>query len=194
MCYTIHMNTRRFFIGRTIVCIILILIFGVYFIYKKTTVKPLVSITNFEECVSAGNAIMESYPRQCISKDKKHFVENIGNALEKNDLIQLEKPLPNSMVSSPLTLVGKARGTWYFEGSFPVVLTDWDGKIIASGIATAQSEWMTTEFVPFTATLTFNTKDTSGQYSNKGTLILKKDNPSGLAEHDDALEIPVKIQ
>ncbi|MEK7625591.1 MAG: hypothetical protein AAB467_04585, partial [Patescibacteria group bacterium] len=72
-----------------------------------------------------------------------------------------------------------------------VFLTDWDGLIIARGIATAKGDWMTTEFVPFEATLTF-TAD-KNVYSNRGTLILKKDNPSGLPEFDDALEIPVII-
>jgi hypothetical protein len=30
-------------------------------------------ITSFEECVAAGNPIMESYPEQCRTKDGKHF-------------------------------------------------------------------------------------------------------------------------
>src|SRR3989344_8105207 len=34
------------------------------------------SVTNFEECVAAGNPVMESYPRQCRSADGKLFVEN----------------------------------------------------------------------------------------------------------------------
>jgi len=34
------------------------------------------TITNFEECVAAGNPIMESYPRQCRAGDKT-FVEEI---------------------------------------------------------------------------------------------------------------------
>jgi len=41
--------------------------------------------------------------------------------------------------------------------------------------------------VPFTATLTF----TKPPYENSGTLILKKDNPSGLPQNDAALEIPI---
>ncbi|MDO8590715.1 MAG: Gmad2 immunoglobulin-like domain-containing protein, partial [bacterium] len=82
-----------------------------------------------------------------------------------------------------------ARGNWFFEASFPVMLTDWDGRIIAQGIATAKSEWMTTEFVPFEATLNFTVDKNA--YSNRGALILQKDNPSGLPEYDDALEIPV---
>ena len=34
-------------------------------------------ITNFEECAAAGNAVMESYPRQCRSKDGHVFVEEL---------------------------------------------------------------------------------------------------------------------
>lgn len=147
------------------------------------------SITNFEECVAAGNAVMESYPEQCIDAAGNHFTQNIGNELEKADLIRLDTPRPNQLVSSPLVIKGEARGNWFFEASFPVILTDWDGRIIAEGFATAEGEWMTTDFVPFTATLAYTLEE--GSYSNKGTLILKKDNPSGLSENDDALEIPV---
>jgi len=35
------------------------------------------SIDSFEECVAAGNPVMESYPRQCRTLDGKHFVESI---------------------------------------------------------------------------------------------------------------------
>ncbi len=107
----------------------------------------------------------------------------------KDGLIRLDTPRPNQVIKSPLTITGEARGSWFFEASFPVILTDWDGLIIAQGIATAKSEWMTSEFVPFEANLIF--KVDKNAYSNKGTLILRKDNPSGLPEHDDALEIPV---
>ncbi len=34
-------------------------------------------INSFEECVAAGNLVMESYPRQCRTADRKHFVEII---------------------------------------------------------------------------------------------------------------------
>ena len=115
--------------------------------------------------------------------------EDAGNAAQKADLIRLTAPLPNATVSSPLTITGQARGYWYFEASFPVVLVDWDGRIIAQGIATAKDEWMTEDFVPFEATLTFAADKNA--YSNRGALILQKDNPSGLPQNDDALEIPV---
>lgn len=152
--------------------------------------KQIAVVNNFEECTKAGNPVMESYPRQCRHGDKT-FTENIGNELEKADFIRIDSPRPNQVVQSPLTITGQARGQWFFEASFPVFLTDWDGKIMAQGIATAKSEWMTADFVPFEATLTFTVDKEI--YSNRGTLILRKDNPSGLPEHDDALEIPLVL-
>jgi len=111
------------------------------------------------------------------------------------NIVQIESPLPNQLIKSPFTVTGQARGPWYFEASFPVVLTNWDGLIIAEGLATAQEEWMTEDFVPFTATLTFENLYRVGDpdFMQRGSLILKKDNPSGLPEHDDALEIPVRF-
>jgi glyoxylase-like metal-dependent hydrolase (beta-lactamase superfamily II) len=41
-------------------------------------------INSFEECVDAGNLVMESHPRQCKTKDGKHFVEII-NDTQKNE-------------------------------------------------------------------------------------------------------------
>lgn len=183
------MNPRRFFVGRAIGALILLAVAGG--IYLFFSYRSAVPVLTFEECVAAGNPVTESYPRGCTSKEGLHFTENIGNELEKADLIRIDSPRPNQKVSSPLTITGEARGNWFFEASFPVVLTDWDGRIIAQGIATAKSEWMTTDFVPFEATLTFLVDTTA--YSNRGTLILQKDNPSGLPANDDALEIPVVL-
>lgn len=113
----------------------------------------------------------------------------------KADLISLTSPVPNGIIENPLTLSGMARGYWYFEASFPVILTNWDGLIIAEGYATAEGDWMTEEFVPFTANLEFESPYVEGNpdFMKRGSLILKKDNPSGLPEHDDALEIPIRF-
>jgi hypothetical protein len=147
-------------------------------------------ITNFSECELAGNPIMETYPRQCMV-NSEIFIEEIEEEpfLEnKEDLIILENPQPETNISSPLTITGKARGNWFFEADFPIILTNWDGLIIAETHATALGDWMTEDFVPFEAVLEF-APDT--EVSNRGHLILQKDNPSGLPENDDALEITV---
>lgn len=112
---------------------------------------------------------------------------------DKTDLIILTTPLPEQVIQSPLLITGEARGNWFFEASFPVTLTNWDGLIIAEGYATAEGEWMTEDFVPFTATIDFENPYQTEQldFMKRGTLILQKNNPSGLPEHDDALEITV---
>ena len=39
--------------------------------------QPVNTVSSFEECVAAGNPVMESYPRQCRSKNGELFVEQI---------------------------------------------------------------------------------------------------------------------
>jgi hypothetical protein len=51
--------------------------------------------------------------------------------------------------------------------------------------------WVTEDFVPFEKEFEF---DISEAASNKGTLILHKDNPSGLPEYDDQLVVPVGFE
>lgn len=99
--------------------------------------------------------------------------------------VVLDSPREGERIVSPLKVTGRARGTWFFEASFPILLTDWDGRIIAESHVTATDEWMTTDWVPFEGTIEF-TPDTS--VSSRGALILKKDNPSGDPVHDDARE------
>lgn len=114
---------------------------------------------------------------------------------EKAEFITLTTPVPNGVITSPLLLQGQARGYWFFEASFPIVLTNWDGLIIAEGYATADGEWMTENFVPFTATLEFVNPYIEGNpdFMKRGSLILQRDNPSDLPENDNALEIPVRF-
>lgn len=145
-------------------------------------------VTSFTECVQSGYPVMESYPRRCTTYNGESFVEDIGNELEKTDVIRVSSPRPNEIVSSPFDILGEARGGWYFEGSFPVELYDDDGQLISQGLAQSLSEWTTIEFVPFEGRLVF-----AKPVTQTGILILKKDNPSGLPENDDQLIVPVRF-
>ena len=104
----------------------------------------------------------------------------------RSDRIVLDLPARGAVVASPVEVRGRARGTWFFEGDFPLMLSDGDGNLVAHGFATAQSEWMTTEFVPFSAVLRFESPE-----PGPGRLILEKDNPSNRQALDDALVVPV---
>jgi hypothetical protein len=154
-------------------------------------------ITNFKECADAGNPIMESYPQQCRTPDGKTFVEEIGNELDKSELIRIDEPRPNSVITPSFEIEGSARGYWFFEGSFPIVLEDSEGNVLARHFATAQVEWpagrspngegwMTEKFVQFKAELEVDFGD-----ATSGFLILKKDNPSDLPENNDELRVPL---
>lgn len=108
---------------------------------------------------------------------------------EKDDLIKVTAPLAGETITSPFEIRGQARGTWFFEATFPITVVNWDGLIIGEGYATAEDEWMTEDYVPFTGTVEFNF-DEDTPY-RRGATIFKKSNPSGLPEHDNALEVPV---
>ena len=157
-----------------------------YFLSQKNIFKP--QVNDFDSCVAAGYPVAYSYPPQCTANGKT-YIENIGNELEKSDLIEVDNPRPNQVITSPLEVGGRARGTWFFEANFPVRLYDSTGKEIAVGIAKAQGEWMTEEFVPFRAALTFESLK-----GDKGELVFEKNNPSDLPENADSLRIPVKFR
>jgi len=122
--------------------------------------------------------------RPSMGKSKYLVVEN--GALAETPVF-IESPEKGAAISSPLTVRGVAKGPWYFEASFPLLLLDESGNTLAQSHATAQGEWMTTEYVRFAAALEFTAPAAGG----RGTLIFKKDNPSGLPEHDDSREVPV---
>jgi hypothetical protein len=108
------------------------------------------------------------------------------NKCPKEDLIIVENPKAGEEISSPLFISGKARGFWFFEASFPIELVDENNNLVSSTIAEAKDEWMTEEFVLFEAVLNFSNPKT-----DKGFLIFKKDNPSGMKEYDDEFRVPV---
>jgi hypothetical protein len=151
------------------IILVLVLGFGVmfWFLLREASAPTVQSNQNFSE--------------QSLAPD--------GLPVQKDDLIEVERPLPQATVSSPLLIKGKARGTWYFEGSFPIVVMTKDNVIIGKGVATANGDSMTTEYVSFTASINYtlpaNTK------TIPGFLILKKDNPSGEPRFDNQLAIPV---
>lgn len=115
------------------------------------------------------------------------YKEDAKSILYK-DVIRVDSPLFDATVQSPLKITGSARGVWYFEASFPVRIFDSNGKELGVVPAQAKGDWMTTDFVPFEATLIFETPTTE-----TGTLVLEKDNPSGLPENSDSVTIPVRF-
>ncbi len=125
------------------------------------------------------------------SYDSAFFAERLldvkptGNC--RDTFITVDTPAPGAVIESPLTIRGRARGTWFFEGDFPILLKDADGDVIARSYVTAAKESMTTDFVDFSGSLSF----TRPKPGSPGTLVFVKDNPSDRAELDDFTAIPV---
>jgi len=99
--------------------------------------------------------------------------------------VTLISPQP---ISNGTVIEGRARGNWFFEASFPIELRDNKGTLLSTAVAQADGDWMTTDYVPFRATLHF-----PPPLSASGTLVFKKDNPSGLPEHDKSIEQSITI-
>lgn len=178
------MNKWILIIGTLVVVVVL----GMYIRSKAPSPTPTPVITNFDECAAAGNPIMESYPPRCNANGQT-FTQDIGTEMEYISEIRVDSPRPNQVVTSPLTVVGAARGSWYFEATFPVTLVDENKTELARGFATAESEWMTEDFVPFTAELIFTPPSTQ-----KGYLLIQNANASGLPENEKILTVPVNFQ
>lgn len=157
--------------------VLLTLVVAAIYFTKQSPATPDIKVQKPES---------EAFPSNTEETDS-----NLEPPSKVDDLIILESPRVENTVSSPLVVRGEARGTWFFEATFPVILTDWDGRIIAETYATAQDEWMTEAYVPFEATIEFDV-DTS--VSNRGSLILQKANPSDLPENDNALEITIYFE
>lgn len=105
-----------------------------------------------------------------------------------SDAVVVYYPKPAEKLSNPYKISGLAKGTWFFEASFPIIIEDENGKEMSRTIAMAMSDWMTEDFVPFEAEITFDAPSTK-----TGVLVFKKDNPSGLPENDDEFKVPIKF-
>ncbi len=159
---------------------------------EPTTTKLTGSVVIHGKYFGNNCAYRSSFEGRCVNAIGIETIDArvSASSTASQEPVVVTLPRAGGAISSPLAVWGKARGSWFFEASFPLVLTDWDGKIIAQSFAKAEGEWMTTDYVPFSGTLTFE----KPSYGTRGFLILKKDNPSGLPELDDSREIPVVFQ
>ena len=67
----------------------------------------------------------ETTVKEQESKETSTTAKETETTAKENisDQIKVTKPQPNQMVESPLTIEGEARGTWFFEATFPIKLT-----------------------------------------------------------------------
>lgn len=109
------------------------------------------------------------------------------------DKIIITAPAKDAVISSPVAVSGRARGTWFFEGSFPIDVYDDTNKLLGQGFASfipsvEEPEWMTENFVNFSGSIKFSNTNAASGY-----ILFKKDNPSDMRELDESYKLPVKF-
>lgn len=172
----------------------LIALAGVALLIMRTPVAqgPSGSVASFDDCIAAGYPVGESYPRRCFVPGGDSFTEDIqtGAAYENavpGD-IAVDSPENGAAVGREFSVTGRARGSWYHEGTFLVELRTTDGLRLGAGSANAQGDWMTDDLVPFRADMV-----AAQEHRGPALLVLWKANPSDLPENDAALTVPVVI-
>jgi hypothetical protein len=117
------------------------------------------------------------------------FMSSPNDPIISSEDVRVEFPEAYERVTSPLVVRGEAKGSWFFEADFPLVLLDANGKELAQGYAITSEEWMTSDFVSFESIpLVFTEPETE-----TGFLILFKNNPSDITELDDRVAIPIQF-
>ncbi len=180
----------------TILLIALVIILGAIFAYFKFSSEDSWMCQN-GQWVKHGNPSATMPTTGCGVIANNNYNDNNNGNVNANDNIntipeeinvKIDNIRAGDTITNPLTITGSAR-LWYFEGSFPVTLLDENGQVLVAHYASAQGDWMTTDWVPFKAEFNFiSPKD------QNGTLVFMKDNPSDLPQYDEKFELPVKIQ
>lgn len=128
-----------------------------------------------------------SNPQSDQQKDQQQDAPQDEVDLKNN--ISISSPESAEKISSPVTIKGKAKGPWYFEGSFPVTVYDVEHNKLGEGVAEAQGKWTTEDFVPFQAEIEFDAPTST----DSGMIVLEKSNPSGKPSKSQKRVIAVKF-
>jgi Immunoglobulin-like domain of bacterial spore germination len=150
-----------------------------------------VEVSSFEECKNAGYNVYETYPMQCRTPDGLVFAQVINQdssaaAYESDHLVLFNVEAGEVLTSRIIT--GKAR-LLFFEGTFPVTVYNDTMTPVVETVATAQSDWMTEDWVNFTIDLQL-----PENLQGRGIIEFKRDNPSGDPANDVVIPVPVLFQ
>jgi hypothetical protein len=160
---------------KTLVNVILIIIIAAglvygYFVYKEFF------ITENEKTVENNTAGNDS------------TTTPVKNNAVSPDTLKITTPKPHEIVTNPIKITGEATGVWYFEGDFPVVLTDLEGNTLSNSYAKAQGDWMSETFVPFEGELTYEVTE-----ETQAVIEFKQSDPSGMGINDASFQVPVVL-
>jgi len=163
----------------------------------RSFLKILIVTTFSLACANSGyhEGTQESQlnePADTIVKEKGRAVKEskkdttASRGLE--NLIEIIEPKKNEDLSSPVLVRGRARGYWFFEGDFPIEIRSENGETLAQGVAIAKGQWMTEDWVEFSADLQFEVDE-----KQPASMIFHKQNASGDSEKAKKYVLPVNL-
>jgi hypothetical protein len=125
------------------------------------------TITTFEACVSAGNPILGTNPRQCFA-DGKTYTEGEGSSNDiaasglpgsvasqikynytSGDQIKVTLPFPGAKTGSAFTVRGAAVLEWFVNEAFPIIVLNPEGVVLVEGTATGDFTKVSDGLVPY---------------------------------------------
>lgn len=172
---------------------IIVVIVVASMVARKPAATPVVPTTGSSSTAPAASAPTASAPATSSGSIVIH-VKKGGLAVWYSaptttvaSEIHIDNPPADTTATSPMSVSGQARGSWFFEGTMPIFLTDAKGRILAQSTVRAQSDWMTDGPVPFLGKLTFPRQPTG----STGAFVIRNDNPSGMAANQKQVEILV---
>jgi hypothetical protein len=176
-----------------IVSVIVVLVAAaaaVYFFFPNPlTAKKPSELMSFEDCQAAGYLVVDTKPRECHTKTGQVFIE-VYNGTLLQQTITTTDPQPNSLVTTPFKVAGKAAAGWYFNELLNVRLEDDNGKtIVTKPVKALKDTKQTSGMIDFVTAIDFKTSDVT---SPKGKLFIERTNPAYVGDQGPLI-IPVRF-
>ena len=189
-----------------LVAVLLVAVAG-FGVYAFVSGPSRATVTTFEACVSAGNSILGTNPRQCFA-DGKTFTEgeessngmaasglpeSVASQITYNqasgDQIKITLPFPGAKTGSVFTVRGAAVLEWFVNEVFPLVILDAEGTVLVNGMATGDFTKASNGLVPYAGEITL-----PPTFKGPAILVVLKGTESGSIEdtHPYAM-FPIEI-
>lgn len=149
------MKNTKLIITSVSVCIVaLIIILGfIYFVSNnREDIAPKENtVQNFDECIAAGNPVMESYPRQCRANGKT-FVEDISkksSMTEAEARVIAEKECIKGGEALAAGIYNDNSKTWWFDANLNATREGCNPACVVSvETKNAEINWRCTGLIP----------------------------------------------
>ncbi len=189
-----------------LIAVLLVAVLG-FCAYAYTSSPSTTAVDSFEECISSGNPILGTNPRQCFA-DGKTYTEgeagsnditssglpaNVASHITYNqatgDQIKITLPFPGAKTGSTFTVRGAARLEWFVQERFPLVVIDAEGAVLVDSMATGDFTKASDGFVPYAGEIVL-----SPTFKGPAILVVLKGTESGsIGEDHPYAMFPIEI-